>query len=207
MHRAVFIPLANDDHRRTAAASLDDAIDPCFDDPACRDQAAEQMLVETRSRTGAGSRCWRSWTTSPANALAWWPIPRYRACGSAASLTSHAILRWQDEHGILWHYIAPCKPQRNGFMESTLTSERGHLRGQAQRAYLDFFRIMFLSIRQRVQGRRWPETNAILACDPQVPSRPWTLPTVLYVFKSQFATSRSTYELAESGDIHNHTPP
>jgi len=33
-------------------------------------------------------------------------------------LTSHAILRWQEERSVLWHYIAPGKPQQNGFVES-----------------------------------------------------------------------------------------
>lgn len=29
-----------------------------------------------------------------------------------------AILRWQQEHGIDWHYIQPGKPQQNAFAES-----------------------------------------------------------------------------------------
>ena len=33
-------------------------------------------------------------------------------------LTSHAILRWQEERSVLWHSIAPGKPQQNGFVES-----------------------------------------------------------------------------------------
>ena len=33
-------------------------------------------------------------------------------------LTSNAILSWADETGVGWHYIAPGKPQQNGFMES-----------------------------------------------------------------------------------------
>ena len=37
---------------------------------------------------------------------------------NGTELTSHAILRWQEERGVLWHYIAPGKPQQNGFMES-----------------------------------------------------------------------------------------
>lgn len=32
--------------------------------------------------------------------------------------TSMAILRWSKEHDIEWHYIAPGKPQQNGFIES-----------------------------------------------------------------------------------------
>ncbi len=37
---------------------------------------------------------------------------------NGTELTSHAILRWQEERGVLWHYIAPSKPQQNGFVES-----------------------------------------------------------------------------------------
>ncbi len=33
-------------------------------------------------------------------------------------LTSNAILRWQQERGVGWHYIAPGKPMQNGFVES-----------------------------------------------------------------------------------------
>jgi len=32
--------------------------------------------------------------------------------------TSNAILGWADETGVGWHYIAPGKPQQNGFNES-----------------------------------------------------------------------------------------
>ena len=28
------------------------------------------------------------------------------------------MLRWQQERGVGWHYIAPGKPQQNGFVES-----------------------------------------------------------------------------------------
>jgi putative transposase len=37
---------------------------------------------------------------------------------NGTELTSHAILHWQEERGVLWHYIAPGKPQQNGFVES-----------------------------------------------------------------------------------------
>ena len=32
--------------------------------------------------------------------------------------TSNAILKWTDQSGVGWHYIAPGKPQQNGFIES-----------------------------------------------------------------------------------------
>jgi transposase InsO family protein len=29
-----------------------------------------------------------------------------------------AVLRWAEERGVDWHYIAPGKPQQNAFVES-----------------------------------------------------------------------------------------
>jgi putative transposase len=42
------------------------------------------------------------------------------ACVSdnGTELTSIAILRWSQETGVDWHYIAPGKPQQNAFIES-----------------------------------------------------------------------------------------
>ena len=37
---------------------------------------------------------------------------------NGTELTSRAILAWQQEHGVEWHYIAPGKPTQNGFIES-----------------------------------------------------------------------------------------
>ena len=37
---------------------------------------------------------------------------------NGTELTSHAMLRWHQERGVAWHYIAPGKPQQNGFVES-----------------------------------------------------------------------------------------
>ena len=42
------------------------------------------------------------------------------ACVSdnGTELTSMAILRWSQQSGVEWHYIAPGKPQQNAFIES-----------------------------------------------------------------------------------------
>jgi putative transposase len=37
---------------------------------------------------------------------------------NGTELTSNAILRWQQEHGVEWHYIAPGKPLQNAFIDS-----------------------------------------------------------------------------------------
>jgi putative transposase len=37
---------------------------------------------------------------------------------NGTELTSNAILGWQQQHDVEWHYIAPGKPMQNGFVES-----------------------------------------------------------------------------------------
>jgi putative transposase len=37
---------------------------------------------------------------------------------NGTELTSNAILTWQEERQVEWHYIAPGKPMQNGFVES-----------------------------------------------------------------------------------------
>jgi putative transposase len=37
---------------------------------------------------------------------------------NGTELTSNAILTWQQERSVEWHYIAPGKPMQNGFVES-----------------------------------------------------------------------------------------
>ena len=37
---------------------------------------------------------------------------------NGTQLTSNAILEWQQERMVDWHYIAPCKPMENGFAKS-----------------------------------------------------------------------------------------
>lgn len=44
--------------------------------------------------------------------------PQLCVSDNGTELTSMAILRWCQEQRIEWHYIAPGKPQQNGFIES-----------------------------------------------------------------------------------------
>ena len=37
---------------------------------------------------------------------------------NGTELTSNAILKWQEDRKVDWHYIAPRKPMQNGFVES-----------------------------------------------------------------------------------------
>jgi putative transposase len=45
-----------------------------------------------------------------------WPLMIVSDNGT--EMTSNAILSWQERRAVLWHYIAPGKPQQNGFIES-----------------------------------------------------------------------------------------
>jgi putative transposase len=37
---------------------------------------------------------------------------------NSTELTANAMLRWREDRAVDWHYIAPGKPMRNGFIES-----------------------------------------------------------------------------------------
>ena len=43
--------------------------------------------------------------------------PSFRRC-YGTELTSMAVLRWCQQTGVEWHYIAPGKPMQNAFVES-----------------------------------------------------------------------------------------
>ena len=45
-------------------------------------------------------------------------IPCMVVSDNGTELTSNAILKWQQERQVEWHYIAPGKPMQNGFVES-----------------------------------------------------------------------------------------
>ena len=44
--------------------------------------------------------------------------PQTIVSDNGTEYTSNAILEWADDTGVGWHYIAPGKPQQNGFNES-----------------------------------------------------------------------------------------
>ena len=45
-------------------------------------------------------------------------FPMMIVSDNGTEMTSNAILAWQEKPSVLWHYIAPGKPQQNGFVES-----------------------------------------------------------------------------------------
>ena len=51
---------------------------------------------------------------------------------NGTELTSRAILQWQEDHTVEWHYIAPGKPMQNGFVESL----NGRLRDECLNEHL-----------------------------------------------------------------------
>jgi putative transposase len=67
-------------------------------------------------------------------------------------LISNAILAWQEDRHVEWHYIAPGKPMQNGFVESF----NGRLRDECLNERL------FTSYRPR-QHRRMEDR---LQCEP-----------------------------------------
>jgi putative transposase len=51
---------------------------------------------------------------------------------NGTELTSRAILQWQEDNSVEWHYIAPGKPTQNGFVESL----NGRFRDECLNAHL-----------------------------------------------------------------------
>lgn len=45
-------------------------------------------------------------------------MPRTIVSDNGTEMTSMAVLKWCQETGVDWHYIAPGKPMQNGFIES-----------------------------------------------------------------------------------------
>ena len=50
--------------------------------------------------------------------IRWRGRPMTIVSDNGTELTSNAILSWADQTGVGWHYIAPGKPQQNGYNES-----------------------------------------------------------------------------------------
>jgi putative transposase len=59
-------------------------------------------------------------------------LPLMIVSDNGTELTSHAILGWQAERGMAWHYIAPGKPMQNGLVESLI----GRLRDECLNEHL-----------------------------------------------------------------------
>jgi putative transposase len=67
-------------------------------------------------------------TTSVARTWCWSQIHLCR--GNGTEFTSIAILKWVQESDVDRHYIAPSKPQQNGFIESFNGKSRDECRNE-----------------------------------------------------------------------------
>jgi putative transposase len=56
--------------------------------------------------------------------IAWRGRPATIVSDNGTELTSMAVLRWCQQTGVEWHYIAPGKPMQNAFVESFIGSFR-----------------------------------------------------------------------------------
>jgi putative transposase len=80
-------------------------------------------------------------------------LPSAIVSDNGTELTSHAILGWQQERRVGWHYIAPGKPMQNGFVESLI----GRLRDECLNEHL--FRSLPAA---RITLERWrTDYNAV----------------------------------------------
>ena len=59
-------------------------------------------------------------------------LPCMVVSDNGTELTSHAVLAWCQDTGVEWHYIAPEKPQQDGFVESF----NGRLRNECLNEHL-----------------------------------------------------------------------
>jgi len=77
---------------------------------------------------------------------------------NGTELTSTAILQWQQETGIDWHYIAPGKPMQNGFIESFNGRLRDELLNETMFRSLAHAREVLSEWRNDYNGER-PHTS------------------------------------------------
>ena len=89
-----------DGRRFRILAVIDDFNRECLAwSPTSRSPASASPANSTRSRSCRGYPC-------------------LIVSDNGTELTSNAILKWQEERRVEWHYIAPGKPMQNGFAES-----------------------------------------------------------------------------------------
>ena len=88
--------------------------------------------------------------------IGWRGKPATIVSDNGTELTSNAILEWADQRKIGWHYIAPGKPQQNGFSESFNGKLRDELLNETlfssladARAKLEAWRRDFNEVRPR----------------------------------------------------------
>jgi putative transposase len=73
---------------------------------------------------------------------------------NGTELTSNAVLRWADERGVSWHYIAPGKPTQNAFIESFNGRLRDELLNETLFRSLPQARVVLEAWRHDYNGQR-----------------------------------------------------
>ena len=93
--------------------------------------------------------------------IGWRGKPATIVSDNGTELTSNAILEWADQHKFGWHYIAPGKPQQNGFSESFNGKLRDELLNETlfssladARAKLEAWRRDFNEVRPHFEPRQ-----------------------------------------------------
>ena len=84
--------------------------------------------------------------------------PHLIVSDNGTEFTSTAMLRWQHDAGVGWHYIAPGKPQQNGFVESFNGRLRDELLNETIFRSLTHAREMLREWRDEYNGCR-PHTS------------------------------------------------
>jgi hypothetical protein len=111
---------------------------------------------------------------------------------NGTEFTSNAMLAWQEELGIEWHYIAPGKPMQNGFVESF----NGRLRDECLNEHL-FAKSTRLARSSRNGGSTTTPTDRTRASTGS--HRPSLQPARL---KGRTRTD-STYKRGQTGEVPN----
>ncbi len=86
---------------------------------------------------------------------------------NGTELTSNAMLKWQEDRKVEWHYIAPGKPMQNGLVESV----NGRMREECLKEHLvpvsapclphDFGMARRLQLSPASLQPRWPDVTRI----------------------------------------------
>jgi putative transposase len=87
--------------------------------------------------------------------------PKTIVSDNGSELTSRAILKWQNDHDVAWHDIAPGKPQQNGFIEAFNGRLRDELLNEEVFETLGEARAM-----RALAARLQPCATAFGACRP-----------------------------------------
>jgi len=92
---------------------------------------------------------------------------------NGTELTSMAILRWCQESGVEWHYIAPGKPTQNAFIESFNGRLRDELLNETlfvslahARALLAEWKLDYNTVRPHSAIGNVPPADFAMLCDP-----------------------------------------